>query len=132
MAGRYLVLRMDSREAAQALMNNPAVAPWVELVGEFAFPTDFCECETPTRNARSKKFGWWICVDCKKPRLSMPQSPNNLLPDNYLKEIQEEIRLHANESKRTRGIQISVGALEQAALDLRRKKRAEKRGLKRR
>ena len=54
------------------------------LAGIFAKPKVFCTC-TPSfgyhknQIAMGSKYGWWVCLVCKRPRLGGHQ-PINLLP----------------------------------------------------
>ena len=44
----------------------------------YAVPTMFCECGINYSQARSKKYGWYVCVKCSKPRKGSVQHPFNL------------------------------------------------------
>jgi len=44
----------------------------------YAVPTMFCECAINYSQARSKKYGWYVCVKCSKPRKGSMQHPFNL------------------------------------------------------
>lgn len=52
----------------------------------YAVPTMFCECATKYSQARSKKYGWFVCVNCSKPRKGAMQHPFNL------KEVPEAVK----------------------------------------
>lgn len=81
MTGRYLLVEFDSKEQAEKLMQQINAATRegkrFRVVGLFAKPgPDFCRCgpdnwiSTRTRGGRTKrgpKFGWQVCMDCKKP-----------------------------------------------------------------
>jgi hypothetical protein len=60
----------------------------VRVVGLYAKPVKFCECETPGKVARGEKLGWWVCTKCNKPQTTRWQMPNNLLapPDIALRD----------------------------------------------
>jgi hypothetical protein len=87
---RLLVINIDDNETAKAVIDavmdiqgRPADAYMIgpmlgasgaTLEGVFARPTQFCEC-TDVRGkgrpdagwSRTKRFGWWVHVKCKKP-----------------------------------------------------------------
>lgn len=44
----------------------------------FAVPTQFCSCPTAQREGKSKKYGWYVCTKCMKPRPGSMQHPYNL------------------------------------------------------
>jgi len=45
----------------------------------YAVPTKFCECPETNREGKSKKYGWYVCVKCAKPRKGSMQHPFNLM-----------------------------------------------------
>lgn len=44
----------------------------VKLRGVFKKPTKFCECKSLKNRgfSRGKKYGWWVCSQCKKPTIA--------------------------------------------------------------
>jgi hypothetical protein len=60
----------------------------------FAKPTGFCECPTLSDNSsRGKKWGWYVCVKCKKPREGQWQHPRNLLDPIDIPTTQRQLYL---------------------------------------
>lgn len=45
----------------------------------YAVPTMFCECDKTHPEGRSKKYGWYVCTSCSRPRKGSMQHPFNLL-----------------------------------------------------
>lgn len=98
MTGRYLLVEFDSKEQAEKLMQQINAAtrggkPF-RVVGLFAKPgPDFCRCgsdnwiSSRTRGGRTKrgpKFGWQVCLDCKKPVPVMNFLKNLLSPEDII------------------------------------------------
>ena len=64
----------------------------------FAAPTKFCECVPRTdKSARSKNYGWWVCLQCKKPKKGNMQHPHNLLGKNELGKHKPELYIGVTE-----------------------------------
>lgn len=80
---RYIVLRVESNQTADTLLERFAVVPAIKVVGLFASPTQFCEgkCDNEGKSIRSKRWGLWFCPVCKKPKSTRMQTPRNLLND---------------------------------------------------
>ena len=86
---RYIVIRVESNESAQRLLERFAVVPAIRVVGLFASPNKFCDgkCEREKndlgvrKTVRSKKWGLTFCPECKLPLASVMQRPRNLLQD---------------------------------------------------
>lgn len=83
---RYIVLRVESNQTAETLLERFAVVPAIRVVGLFASPTTFCEgsCPNEGKSVRSTKWGLWFCPICKKPKSSTMQAPRNLLMEEGL------------------------------------------------
>jgi hypothetical protein len=67
-----VVLSFDDNEAAEHFVTDPFLHFGGDVEGLFAKPTQFCGsggCSTGRVKAfvRGKKFGWWVCSNCKKP-----------------------------------------------------------------
>lgn len=80
---RYIVLRIESNQTAELLLERFAVVPAIRVVGLFASPTKFCDgtCPNEGKSVRSKRWGLWFCPICKQPKKSIMQSPKNLLEE---------------------------------------------------
>lgn len=78
---RYLVVQVDDNDRADKLASKLNEVTGIDVIGLFGKPTQYCECEGPwDRSIRGKKYGWYICPDCGKPRSEGPhQRPANLL-----------------------------------------------------
>lgn len=78
---RYLLVEIDENSRADKLMDKLDGVPGIRLIALWFKPTTFCECEGPWENSiRGKKFGIYLCPECKLPRAGGPhQRPLNLL-----------------------------------------------------
>lgn len=82
MGARYLLIEFDDEASANRLREQIDAATRkgkkYRIVGLFARPNRFCRCGTwtTTRNVNSSlkrdaKFGWSVCVNCKRPAPTM-------------------------------------------------------------
>lgn len=83
MASRYLLLEFDDEVSATKLKQQIDAATRAgkkfRVVGLFAKPqAPYCRCgkETTTKTQatslkRGKRFGWWVCTECKRPAASI-------------------------------------------------------------
>lgn len=80
-------VEVDGRMVDELHYNSPA-SEW-KVPQVYAVPTMFCECPTKFSQARSKKYGWFVCVNCSKPRKGVMQHPFNLkeLPENVKTQV---------------------------------------------
>lgn len=63
-------------------------------IGLIPVPTQFCECDPTTRRCgRTEKFGWWVCLECKKAQPGW-QSPVNLLQPNLVSLKEQSMWMH--------------------------------------
>ena len=97
MASRYVLLEFDNAEQADKLREQVDRATRAgksyRVVGYFAKPqAPYCGCgkETETRNSpstlkRGKKFGWWVCTECKRPAASISGLVNLMFPSDIIK-----------------------------------------------
>jgi hypothetical protein len=78
---RYIVIRVESAQTAETLLERFAVVPAIKTVGLFASPSSFCEGDCPSegKSVRSRKWGLWFCPICKKPKQGRMHQPRNLL-----------------------------------------------------
>lgn len=85
---RYLIIEFDDDAQAEALRAqiNTATAKGkrFRVVGLFARPKRWCKCiidktDMRGRVVRGGKYGWWVCTECRHPRLGGHQA-KNLLP----------------------------------------------------
>lgn len=80
MAGRFLLIEFDDEESANALRAKIEDASRrgkkFRVVGMFSRPgPNFCRCGNwttqrgapHTPNKRGQKFGWQVCLKCKRP-----------------------------------------------------------------
>lgn len=74
MAGRFVILRFDDRDAANMLAVNKNLADQLgfKVTGVYILPTKFCECDDRLRqNAknwfRGKRSGLQLCQRCRRP-----------------------------------------------------------------
>lgn len=68
MAGRYVLVQFDHKEAAEAFVAANRGA----IVGMFMRPDKFCECPDKKRQqannwARGTRTGLYLCKTCRKP-----------------------------------------------------------------
>jgi len=85
---KYLVLSFENDADADGFIkalqwHEQAMVPYIEqlfdagnyefvdceLVAVYKKPTKFCECTATKKRGwtRGKKYGWWVCDQCKKP-----------------------------------------------------------------
>lgn len=85
---RYIVVRVESNESAEKLLEKFKAVPAIQTIGLFASPTKFCPgkavCGQERRLVRSKKWGTLHCRVCKLPINTLNQEPRNLLLDEDL------------------------------------------------
>lgn len=74
MAGRYVVLEFEDRDAAQAFVMNPNLPEQLgfEVKAMYLKPRVFCECPDKTKQSagnwlKHPKYGLYVCKRCKKP-----------------------------------------------------------------
>jgi hypothetical protein len=66
---RYLLVQVDDNDRAEALRLKLDAVHGIKTIAVFGKPTQFCECEVPAkRTIRGKKYGWWCCPKCSKPK----------------------------------------------------------------
>jgi hypothetical protein len=76
---KYVLLAFDDdKKADEFLQKNflgseyvdyESAEVWATLRAVFKKPTQFCQCTAIKHRGwtRGKKFGWWVCSQCKKP-----------------------------------------------------------------
>lgn len=102
---RYLVVRCDSNDSADKLMEKFAPLSHVNVVALYVACTKFCECPSGTEEQkviRSKKWGTSHCSICKLPfGHRLMQHPKNLLEEEglhpYFNDIHFSIRMEVRE-----------------------------------
>lgn len=105
MASRYLLIEFDDADGAEKLkerINEASRAGKAyRVVGLFAKPTNYCQCDpntkittkvSPSVLKRGKKFGWWVCTQCKRPDSSISGLRNLLNPHDIIKSPQWALR----------------------------------------
>lgn len=77
---RYMLVVIDDNRQAESLRRKLDSWSGFNVIGMFAKPTRFCECEDYEGVApRDKNLGWRVHAKCKLPRPEETQQPNNLL-----------------------------------------------------
>ena len=72
---RYVLIQIDENDRVVRLIAKLSGIPGLQVIGLFGKPTQFCECEVLSdRSVRGKKYGWWVCPNCKKPKTDAMQS----------------------------------------------------------
>ncbi len=97
MASRYLLVEFDDEQSATNLRAKLDAATMAgsryRVVGLFAKPTAYCQCDTNGDTAsrtnpgvlrRGRKFGWWVCVNCKRPTSALAGLRNLLRPSDIV------------------------------------------------
>jgi hypothetical protein len=75
---KYLVLSFeDDADADEAIrliqqagcIPNSGSEPACTVLAVYKKPTKFCKCTSIKKRGwtRGKKYGWWVCDQCKKP-----------------------------------------------------------------
>ena len=74
MAGRYVILEFEDRDAADAFVTNEHIQEQLDFtpVAMYLKPKKFCECPDKTRVHQNnwkkhKKYGLYICTRCGRP-----------------------------------------------------------------
>lgn len=98
MASRYLLIEFDDEASATRLRgqidNATRNGKRFRVVGLFAKPTNYCQCDPKTHVTmggqvstlkRGKKYGWWVCTNCKKPTSALAGLVNLIKPRDIIK-----------------------------------------------
>lgn len=97
MARVVMVEFQDNKEAerfVQRLGEDQLNGKPRRAIGMIPVPTKFCECDPTTRRCgRTTKFGWWVCLECKKAQPGW-QSPVNLLQPNLVSLREQSMWMH--------------------------------------
>ena len=74
MAGRYVILEFDDRDAAQAFVMNNTLSSQLgfRVRAMYLKPKKYCECPDKTRQHvgnwnKHAKYGLYVCKRCKLP-----------------------------------------------------------------
>lgn len=74
MAGRYVILEFEDRDAANAFVQNENISSQLKfsVMAMFLKPKVYCKCPDKKRVhqnnwTKHKKYGLYICVKCGKP-----------------------------------------------------------------
>ena len=86
MMARYLLVEFDDNSTANALRaqidSAEAAGKGFRVVGMFSKPTALCGCPTRSdRSVKGAKFGWWLCLECRRPKSGVEQTLWNMLDD---------------------------------------------------
>ena len=97
MGARYLLIEFDDETQATRLREQIDKATRggkrFRVVGLFAKPTKYCQCDprthvtTKTHTApikRGRKYGWWVCLNCRRPTPSISGLVNLLKPRDII------------------------------------------------
>lgn len=97
MASRYMLIEFDDEASATKLKSQIDSATHAgkkfRVVGLFAKPqAPYCRCgkETTTKTQttslkRGKRFGWWVCTECKRPAASISGLVNLLTKSDIIR-----------------------------------------------
>jgi hypothetical protein len=66
------------KQSDEGLQYSGPSEPW-KISQVYAVPTKLCECTRRYPEAKTKKYGWYVCTNCSKPRAEALQHPYNLL-----------------------------------------------------
>lgn len=85
---KFIVLEVDDDRTLALLAQKFTRLSKVRIAGVFARPTKWCACPHPEgyhkgQVALGARFGLWVCVVCKRPRMGT-HTPFNLLTANEL------------------------------------------------
>lgn len=74
MAGRYVILEFEDRDAADAFVANENICEALGFrpIAMFLKPKAFCDCQDKSRQdnknwRKHSKYGLYVCLKCKKP-----------------------------------------------------------------
>lgn len=97
MGARYLLIEFDDEQQASRLRaqidNATKSGKAFRVVGLFAKATKYCQCDplnkvtTKTNDARlkrGKKYGWWVCLECRRPDSRMAGLVNLIKPRDII------------------------------------------------
>ncbi len=97
MGARYLLIEFDDEAAASRLRaqidNATLSGKKFRVVGLFAQPSNPCQCDSRKHVSgrgdnstlkRGKKFGWWVCMICKRPTSIMSGLVNLIKPRDII------------------------------------------------
>ena len=94
MPARYLLIEFDDATQADKLRNQIDARKGISMrvVGLFAKPLPpYCSCgkeittrQQATSTKRGKRFGWWVCTECKRPTASISGLVNLIAPDDII------------------------------------------------
>lgn len=97
MARVVMVEFQDNAEAERFVMRlgeDQLKGKGRRAIGLIPTPTKFCECPPATRKAgRTTKFGWWVCLECKKAQPGW-QAPVNLLQPTLVSLREQSMWMH--------------------------------------
>jgi len=96
-ASRYMIIEFDEEAPANKLRaqidNATKAGKPFRVVGLFAKPTHYCDCgvdkwtgtkSQPATTKRGRKFGWWVCIECRRPAASISGLVNQINPDDII------------------------------------------------
>lgn len=95
---RLVIIEFEDNDEAQRLVDkltrDAHDGKGRRAVGLIPVPTQFCECDPTTRKCgRTTKFGWWVCLACKKAQPGW-QSPVNLLTPTLVSLKEQSMWMH--------------------------------------
>lgn len=118
---RYVLVEVDENDRADRLIAKLEGVPGLRIVGLFGKPTIFCECPPPwpERSVRGKKYGWYMCPQCRNPRAFGPhQRPMNLL-HHGVPETMQNVFLSIREPYQTPQEMHGQDAIDKKVISLR-------------
>ena len=100
MGARYLLIEFDDEAAASRLReqidNATRKGKGFRVVGLFAKPRNYCRCgdvhtiergRPITEVKRGRKYGWRVCMDCKRPLQNFGYLTNLLKPRDIINPV---------------------------------------------
>lgn len=103
---RYVVIEFENNDAAEKLIEQLNHASkrgaLYRVVGLFVKPRNICKCDgrrsTNYQRAKSghsgvlygRKYGWWVCTGCNRPRQAGHQLVNQLQGDTMFPDTGKE------------------------------------------
>jgi hypothetical protein len=84
-ADKFVEMLKASQEGTEGPMDRDVTAGMIagahsEVLAVYTKPAGLCSCKSDLDNSvRGRKFGWWVCPNCKKPKSGSGQTLRNTL-----------------------------------------------------
>lgn len=97
---KFIVLEVDDEAASAKVIQMFTRTTRVRVAGIFARPARWCSCPTPEGYKKGQvvlgsRFGLWVCVVCKRPRIGT-HTPINLLPVTELRLTEQPMTMRVS------------------------------------